>query len=43
MKVVDTFGTDARSITRSLENIRDPEQVEKVIKEEVDKIKVLNK
>ena len=28
MKVVDTFGTDARSITRTLENIKDPEQVE---------------
>jgi len=28
MKVVDTFGTDARAITRSLENIKDPEQVE---------------
>ena len=27
MKVVDTFGIDARSITRSLENIKDPEQV----------------
>ncbi len=39
MKVVDTFGTDARSITRSLENIKDPEQVEKVIStENTDKI-----
>ncbi len=28
MKVVDTFGTDARSITRTLENIKDPEQIE---------------
>jgi len=34
MKVVDTFGTDARSITRSLENIKDPEQVEKAVKTE---------
>ena len=43
MNVVDKFGTDARSITRTLENIKDPEQVEKAIKEDVDKIKVLNK
>ena len=28
MKVVDKFGTDARSITRTLENIKDPDQVE---------------
>ena len=34
MKVVDTFGTDARSITRTLENIKDPEQVEKAVKSE---------
>ena len=34
MKVVDTFGTDARSITRTLENIRDPEQVENAVKTE---------
>ena len=34
MKVVDTFGTDARSITRSLENIKDPEQVEKAVETE---------
>jgi len=34
MKVVDTFGTDARSITRTLENIKDPEQVEKAVKTE---------
>jgi len=32
LKVVDTFGTDARSITRTLENIKDPEQVEKAVK-----------
>jgi len=43
MKVTDDFGRDARSIMRSLENIKDPEQVEKAIKEDVDKIKVLNK
>jgi len=43
MKVTDDFGRDARSIMRTLENIRDPEQVEKTITEEVDKIKVLNK
>tara|TARA_B100000686_G_C16584495_1_gene859974 strand:+ start:27 stop:1067 length:1041 start_codon:yes stop_codon:yes gene_type:complete len=41
--MTDTFGRDARSIMRTLENIKDPEQVEKVIKEDVDKIKVLNK
>ena len=34
MRVVDTFGTDARSITRTLENIKDPEQVEKAVKTE---------
>ena len=43
MSVVDKFGTDARSINRTLENIKDPEQVEKAIKEDVDKIKILNK
>ena len=39
----DDFGRDARSITRTLENIKDPDQVEKETKEEVDKVKVLNK
>jgi len=39
----DDFGRDARSITRTLENIKDPDQVEKSTKEEVDKIKSLNK
>jgi len=34
---------DARSTNRTLENIKDPEQVEKAIKEDVDKIKILNK
>ena len=43
MKVTDDFGRDARSIMRTLENIKDPEQIEKAIKEDVDKIKVLNK
>tara|TARA_B100000029_G_scaffold484813_1_gene537440 strand:- start:4677 stop:5717 length:1041 start_codon:yes stop_codon:yes gene_type:complete len=43
MKITDDFGRDARSIMRTLENIKDPEQVEKTIQEEVDKIKVLNK
>jgi len=43
MKVTDDFGRDARSIMRTLENIKDPEQVEKIIKEDIDKIKVLNK
>jgi len=43
MKVTDDFGRDARSIMRTLENIKDPEQVENAIKEDIDKIKVLNK
>jgi len=43
MKVTDDFGRDARSIMRTLENIKDPEQVEKAINEDVDKIKILNK
>ena len=34
MSVVDKFGTDARSITRTLENIKDPEQIEKAIQTE---------
>ena len=34
MAVVDTFGKDARSISRTLENIKDPEQVEKAVKTE---------
>jgi len=34
MGVVDTFGKDARSITRTLENIKDPEQVEKKVQTE---------
>ncbi len=34
MKVTDEFGRDARSITRTLENIRDPEQVEIASEEE---------
>jgi len=37
------FGKSARSIKNTLENIQDPEQVEKSIKENVDKVKVLNK
>jgi len=43
MKVTDDFGRDARSIMRTLENIKDPEQVENAIKEDTNKIKVLNK
>jgi len=43
MKVTDDFGRDARSIVRTLENIKDPEQVEEAIKEDVEKIKVLSK
>ena len=38
----DDFGRDARSVLRTLENIKNPDSVEKV-KEDVDKIKVLNK
>ena len=34
MTVVDKFGTDARSITRTLENIKDPEQIENAVKNE---------
>ena len=34
MGVVDKFGTDARSITRTLENIKDPEKVEKALQTE---------
>jgi len=37
------FGKSARSIKNTLENIKDPEQVETAIKEDVDKVKVLNK
>ena len=34
MVVVDKFGTDARSITRTLESIKDPEQLEKAVQTE---------
>ena len=34
MSVVDSFGKDARSISRTLENIKDPEQVEKAVQTE---------
>ena len=34
MSVVDKFGTDARSITRTLESIKDPEQFEKAVQTE---------
>ena len=34
MTVVDSFGKDARSITRTLENIKDPEQIERSINTE---------
>ena len=34
MKVTDDFGRDARSITRTLENIKDPEQVETAVQTE---------
>ena len=42
MSVVNKFGMDARSITRTLENIKDPEQFEKALKtENVEKLKDL--
>ena len=34
MGVVDSFGKDARSITRTLENIKDPEQIETALQSE---------
>tara|TARA_Y100000590_G_scaffold461476_1_gene623132 strand:+ start:320 stop:1366 length:1047 start_codon:yes stop_codon:yes gene_type:complete len=34
MSVVDSFGKDARSITRTLENIKDPDQFEKAVETE---------
>ena len=34
MTAVDNFGKDARSISRTLENIKDPEQVEIAVKKE---------
>ena len=34
LSVVDKFGTDARSITRTLESIKDPEQLEKAVQTE---------
>ena len=44
MSVVDKFGTDARSISRTLENIKDPEQVEKAVEtENVEKFVERNK
>ena len=44
MTVVDKFGTDARSISRTLENIKDPEQVEKAVQtENVEKFVERNK
>ena len=44
MIVVDKFGTDARSISRTLENIQDPEQVEKAVQtENVEKFVERNK
>ncbi len=44
MSVVDKFGTDARSISRILENIKDPEQVEKAVQtENVEKFVERNK
>ena len=42
MSVVNKFGMDARSITRTLENIKDPEQFEKALKtENVEKLEDL--
>ena len=37
------FGKSARSIKNTLTNIKDPDQIEAVIKEDVEKIKVLSK
>ena len=34
MNVVDSFGKDARSISRTLENIKDPDQIEKAVQTE---------
>ena len=35
MSVVDKFGTEARSISRTLENIKDPEQLRKLLKQKM--------
>ena len=44
IKVTEDFGRDARSITRTLENIKDPERIEKATKEEnVEKINFKDK
>jgi len=43
IKYTEDFGKDARSIRNTLENIKDPEQVEKVIKEDFNKVKFLKK
>ena len=42
-KITEDFGRDARSIMRTLENIKDREQDEKIINDNVNKRKVLNK
>ena len=34
IKVTEDFGRDARSITRTLENIKDPERIETATKED---------
>ena len=34
MIVVDSFGKDARSISRTLENIKDPDQIETAVQTE---------
>ena len=34
MTVVDSFGKDARSISRTLENIKDPDQIETAVQTE---------
>ena len=44
MSVVDSFGKDARSITRTLENIKDPDQIETALQSEnVEKLTVNQK
>ena len=42
LTVTDGFGRDARSIMNTLGNIKDPQQVTDTLKENPEKIKVLN-
>ena len=43
MAATDGFGRDARSIMRTLQNIKDPDKKETKSQEEVDKVKTLTK